>query len=53
MLKLAKSQYLNSICQFNYTRYEKASSYEIGYYKKIYKFEQLHFFIGFVFFFLV
>ena len=44
MLKLEKSQYLNSIFQLNYMRYEKTLSYEITYYKKIYKFESLHFF---------
>ena len=39
MLKLEKSQYLNSIFQSNYTRYDKTLSYKIVDYKNIYKFE--------------
>ena len=53
MLKLEKSQYLNSIFQLNYTKYEKKLRYKIVYYIKIYKFESQHFFIRCIFFFLI
>ena len=39
MLKLEKSQYLNSIFKLNYTRYEKTLLSEIVYYRNIYIFE--------------
>ena len=44
MLKLEKSQYLNSFFQLNYTRYDKVLLYKIVYYKKIYKPESPYFF---------
>ena len=39
MLKFEKSQYLNSIFQLNYTRYEKKLTYKIIFYIKINEFE--------------
>ena len=53
MLKLEKSKYLNSIFQSSYTKYEKMLPCKIVYYKKIYKFEMLYFFIICIFLFLI
>ena len=53
MLELEKSQYQNSIFQLNYTRYEKKLTYKIIFYIKIYKFELQHFFIRYIYFFLI
>ena len=53
MLKFLKSQYQNFIFPLNYTRYEKKLFYKIIFYMKIYTFEMQHFFIRFIFFFLI
>ena len=53
MLKVEKSQYLHSIFQLNYTKYEKMLWYKIVHYIKIYKFEPQHFSIRCIFFFLI
>ena len=39
MLKLEESQYLNSIFQLNYKRYEKTLEYKIVHHKKNYTFK--------------
>ena len=52
MLKLDKSQYLNSIFQLNYTKYEKSYGTKL-FTIKIYKFESQYFFIRCIFFFLI
>ena len=53
MLKLENSQYLNSIFQLNYTRYEKTLSHKIVHYKKIYESKLKHFHIRCISFYLI